>query len=172
MISWIGSVNNVPISTLYLFLSIKLQDDKKSLAELHEYLNYGDEECPNLRTHRLSSASSIKSERRRSLPTSMISVVSEYSVTTPRPDITEFQARRRRAAKLTQFFGVDYRELINDILESIELGLEQERSHGTLNAHEVEVCSTYVHHPSSSQYHQQDLQMRLRTLRTKREGLR
>ncbi|KAI5998012.1 hypothetical protein EDD15DRAFT_283875 [Pisolithus albus] len=51
----------------------------------------------------------------------------------------EFQVRRRRAAKLTSFFGVDYRDLIDDILESIERGVEEERGRGTLQPEEVEV---------------------------------
>jgi hypothetical protein len=116
---------------------------------------------------RLSTASSIKSERRRSLParTSTISLASEYSLggasnlsgasgpETPVPEVTDFQARRRRAAKLTQFFGVDYRELISEVLESIESGLDHEQKRGALNADEVE-----------------DLQAKLRKLRVKREG--
>ena len=57
----------------------------------------------------------------------------------PEPDVTAFQARRRRAAKLTQFFGVDYRELMTEILDSIERGLEEESGRGTLNPDEVEV---------------------------------
>jgi len=141
------------------------RDDKESLAELHEYLTSGDMlEPPPLQSftrtlnsgpsgdRRLSNAST-KSERRRSLPASMISINSEYSISTPRPEVTDFQARRRRAAKLTQFFGVDYRELITDVLESIENGLEHERKRGTLNPDEVE-----------------DLLSRLRNLRTKRGG--
>jgi hypothetical protein len=90
---------------------------------------------------RLSNASSVKPERRRSLParTSMTSVASEFSVTNSKPDVSDFQVRRRRAAKLTQFFGVNYRELINDVLESLETGLELERRRGTLRAEEVEV---------------------------------
>lgn len=70
----------------------------------------------------------------------MLSIASEYSITSPKPEVTDFQLRRRRAAKLTQFFGVDYRDLINDVLESIEHGLEHERKRGTLNPDEVEVC--------------------------------
>lgn len=126
-----------------------LQDDKESLAELHEYLNSGDmtnappplQEFSRSRDRRLSSASTIKSERRRSLParTSIISISSELSIVTPKPEVTDFQQRRRRAAKLTQFFGVDYRDLIRDVLESIESGLEHERRRGTLQQDEVEV---------------------------------
>lgn len=136
-----------------------LQDDKESLAELHEYLNSGDmslplplqasTRSPQVSDRRLSNAS-IKSERRRSLPacTSIISVSTENSIATPRPDVTDFQTRRRRAAKLTQFFGVDYRELIKDVLESIESGLEHERKHGTLDPEEVEV-SLSLHQATS-----------------------
>ncbi|KAG6899576.1 hypothetical protein C0993_009047 [Termitomyces sp. T159_Od127] len=139
------------------------RDDKESLAELHEYLNLGDmsvppplqasPRSPQASDRRLSNAS-IKSERRHSLP-ARTSISSEYTITTPRPDVTDFQMRRRRAAKLTQFFGVNYRELIKDVLESIESGLEHERNHGTLKPEEVE-----------------DLLARLRNLRTKRTSRR
>jgi hypothetical protein len=127
---------------------LSVKDDKEGLAQLHEYLNYSDMAIsPRLQDfsreseRRLSSASSIKSERRHSLPTntSSLSLVDEYCTTTPRPVVMDFQARRRRATKLTQFFGVDYRELISDVLESIESGLEFERRHGTLNPDEAEV---------------------------------
>ncbi|TFK41926.1 hypothetical protein BDQ12DRAFT_677387 [Crucibulum laeve] len=137
------------------------RDDRESLAELHQYLSSGEVSSPPLQefkraSERRISNASIKSERRRSLParTSLISIASEYTITTPKPEITDFQLRRRRAAKLTQFFGVGYRELINDVLESIENGLEHERKHGTLRAEEVE-----------------DLLDRLRNLRIKRQGI-
>jgi len=71
----------------------------------------------------------------------MISLASEYAIGTPKAEITTFQLRRRRAAKLTQFFGVDYRELINDVLDSIENGVQHEHQRGTLRAEEVEVSS-------------------------------
>jgi hypothetical protein len=129
------------------------QDDKASLAELHQYLN-GNDYSPGTspsspvfqfsqtKDRRASNASSAKSDRRLSLPnrTSIISVASETSITSPKPDISDFQLRRRRAAKLTNFFGVDYRELVNDVFESIESGLEHERKRGALEADEVEVC--------------------------------
>ncbi|KAF9011042.1 hypothetical protein BDQ17DRAFT_1420483 [Cyathus striatus] len=127
------------------------RDDRESLAELHQYLSSGDVTTTPAETRtpgdrRVSNASSIKSERRRSLParTSMISIASEFSITSPKPEITDFQIRRRRVAKLTQFFGVDYRELINDVLESIEHGLEHERKRGTLRAEEVEVFNDHA----------------------------
>ena len=62
-----------------------------------------------------------------------------------------FQTRRRRAAKLTNFFGVDYRMLVGDILESIEEDVEQESRRGALQPHEA-----------------QDLLQKLRKLKTKR----
>ncbi|PPQ76994.1 hypothetical protein CVT25_014811 [Psilocybe cyanescens] len=140
------------------------RDDRESLAELHDYLNNADAPTPKADEdfstrldRRASIASTIKSERRRSLParTSMISLAgSEYSITTPKAEITTFQLRRRRAAKLTQFFGVNYRELINDVLESIENGVDHEQRRGTLRAEEVE-----------------DLRSKLRNLKTKRQGL-
>lgn len=102
------------------------------------------------------NASSIKSGRRKSLPAtsraSIKSLDSEYSVTTPEPDFATFQVRRRRAAKLTQFFGVDYRELISDILQSIENGVEHENENGTLRAEEVEVCHPLKFHCSCDPY--------------------
>lgn len=133
------------------------QDDKASLAELHQYLNgtdYSPSTSPSspvfqfsqTKDRRASNASSAKSDRRRSLPTrtSIVSIASEISITSPKPDISDFQLRRRRAAKLTNFFGVDYRELVNDVFESIESGLEHERKRGALQADEVEVCVILV----------------------------
>ncbi|PIL31509.1 hypothetical protein GSI_06211 [Ganoderma sinense ZZ0214-1] len=97
-------------------------------------------------------------ERRRSLPSrvSVSSFSSEISAlaSPPLPDEASFQQRRRRAAKLTHFFGVDYRHLMTEILESIERGLEEERGKGTLRPDEVK-----------------DLQQKLVTLRTKRNSL-
>lgn len=68
----------------------------------------------------------------------MTSLYSEFSVSTT-PTENTFQTRRRRAAKLTQFFGVNYRELMGEIIDSIEKGLEEERGKGTLKPDEVQV---------------------------------
>ena len=87
-----------------------------------------------------------KAARRRSLPTraSTTSLSSEFSVsvsvTTPSAEETSFQARRKRAAKLKQFFGVDYRDLMGEVLESLEYGLREEGGRGTLRPDEVQVC--------------------------------
>jgi hypothetical protein len=67
---------------------------------------------------------------------SVSSISSSYTI----QQANEFQQRRRRAAKLAQFFGVNYRELVNEVLESIESGVTQEQLRGTLKAEEVEVC--------------------------------
>ena len=61
--------------------------------------------------------------------------VSEFE----RPDVTDFQWRRRKAAKLTQFFGVNHREVIEEVLSSIEHGLEFEQERGAIEAEEAEV---------------------------------
>jgi hypothetical protein len=68
----------------------------------------------------------------------MTSLSSEFTLS-PEPKTSDFQLRRRRAAKLTHFFGVDYRELVHDVLESIEKGVEEERRRGTLQPEEVQV---------------------------------
>lgn len=107
--------------------------------DIHDYLHGSAAEAPlqqfTLQTTHSAIPSTSKAERRRSLParasiTSLNSEVSVNSVSTYTPplppDSTTFQNRRRRAAKLTQFFGVDYRDLMSEILESIEKGVEEE----------------------------------------------
>lgn len=139
----------------------RVQDDKQSLAELHDYLSgrgydTGDETPTEESVFPLSharAAAQTKAERRRSMPTrtSMASVSSEWTVLpSPPPEENAFQQRRRRAAKLTQFFGVNYRDLMNEILESIEKGLEEERGRGTMQPDEIQVrCGGFarVHWP-------------------------
>jgi hypothetical protein len=119
------------------------RDDRRSLVELHRFLHGEADESPfdeevAVNPRRASIAASSRSERRHSLPSnaSMTSLSSEFYAS---PKTSLFQIRRRKAAKLTNFFGVDYRELIQDILESIEKGVEEERKQGTLQPQEVEV---------------------------------
>jgi hypothetical protein len=119
-------------------------------VELHQYLNSDLQdvpEAPPLDLNAiLSSSPTSKSERRRSLPTtmSMLSLSSVFTITSPQHEITEFQLRRRKAAKLTQFFGVDYRDLIQDVLESIEKGVDEDRNRGTLKPSEADVRSPFI----------------------------
>ena len=129
-----------------------MQDDKESLVDLHDYL-HGNNNEPPMQAFTLDSpafvpspttpttSATARSERRRSLPTrtSMTSLCSEFSIAAPTPTENSFQTRRRRAAKLTQFFGVDYRELMVEIIDSIEKGLEEERGKGTLKPDEIQV---------------------------------
>jgi len=138
------------------------RDDRESLAELHSILTNDrsgseggstpvprdDDDGDDART--------IRSERRRSLPTrsSTVSLASQFSLGSPSPERTSFQVRRKQAAKLTHFFGVDYRDLIGDILESIERYVEEESHRGTLHPEEI-----------------QDLVVKLRRLRTKRTAV-
>ena len=72
----------------------------------------------------------------------MTSLRSEYSttsITTPPPEISAFEQKRRRAAKLTNFFGVSHRDIMSDILESIESGVAEERGKGNLNQAQADV---------------------------------
>ncbi|KAH9949367.1 hypothetical protein B0H21DRAFT_688447 [Amylocystis lapponica] len=131
------------------------RDDKQSLADLHDYLSGLHDtppHSPSAEPIEVTTAAS-KAERRRSLPvrTSMTSTISDFSLLSPDAEETTFQQRRRKAAKLTQFFGVNYRDLMSDVLESIEKGLEEERGKGTLRPDEVK-----------------DLQQKLVRLKTKR----
>ncbi|PCH34118.1 hypothetical protein WOLCODRAFT_141980 [Wolfiporia cocos MD-104 SS10] len=155
------------------------RDDRQSLAELHDYLSSGAAAEPSPPTSpgtaTLSPPSSPparRGERRRSLPSrtsiasistlsTLSSVASLASPPLPARANTDgddggsgFQQRRRRAAKLTQFFGVNYRDLMAEILESIERGLEEERGRGTLKPDEM-----------------QDLLQKLVKLKTKRHNL-
>ncbi|KAL4251533.1 hypothetical protein ABKN59_005088 [Abortiporus biennis] len=139
------------LSDVYLHYSQSLnslndiidRDDRESLVDLHDYLHSNTTEPPlqpfTLQdTSGLIASPSTKSERRRSLPTrtSLTSISSEFSITSPQ--VSTFETRRRRAAKLTHFFGVDYREYMREIIESIEKGLEEERGRGTMGPEELQ----------------------------------
>ena len=102
--------------------------------------------------NRVSMSNTSFFGRRRSLPvlSSRISLDSEFNAAAPETnDVAGFQERRRKAAKLTQFFGVDYRELINDVLQSIEHGVKNEHKSGTLLAEEAEVRVIHIRSNSS-----------------------
>lgn len=119
------------------------QDDRKSLAELHEYMN---EDSPTETTGKresYSTASILSTERRRSLPprASVASLYSQYAFGDAPEQNSSFEVRRRRAAKLTQFFGVQYRDLFGEVLDSIESSVREDEGKGALDASEVEVCS-------------------------------
>lgn len=115
-----------------------MQDDRKSLAELHEYMN--EDNATETQSKR-DSHSTILSDRRRSLPAraSIASLLSQYTLGEPSEGNSPFEVRRRRAAKLTQFFGVQYRDLFGDVLDSIENSVREDEGKGTLNTAEAQV---------------------------------
>ncbi|KAI0308072.1 hypothetical protein B0F90DRAFT_1813405 [Multifurca ochricompacta] len=137
------------------------RDDRESLAELHSILTNdqageGAEAEDHNTSMREDEGKAVRFERRRSLPTrsSTLSLASQFNLSSPSPEMASFQARRRQAAKLTHFFGVDYRDLIGDILESIEHDVEEESHRGSLHPEEI-----------------QDLMVKLRNLKTKRTAV-
>ena len=134
-----------------------LQDDTASLKLVHNFLrasdgddddgipwmvdddagyNSSEPDVPSTST----PTATTRNGRGRSLPPcpSMASLRSEYSITSP-PEISAFEQKRRRAAKLSNFFGVNHREIVDDILESVETGVAEERERGTLNQAQAEV---------------------------------
>jgi len=131
-----------------------LQDDTASIKLLHNILrtedrdNDGgkqkvDDDYDSSEPETPSTSApmaSARSDRRRSLPLcpSIASLRSEYSITSP-PEISTFEQKRRRAAKLTNFFGVNHRDIMEDILDSIENGVAEERGRGTLNQAQADV---------------------------------
>lgn len=125
------------------------RDDAQSLVSVHQLLtlNFEDDESPiaeaSQQEDQASARQTSKSERRRSLPVtrkdSLSSLQSGATVSSPPPEVVSFQLRRRRAAKLVDFFGVDYRVLFDSVLSTIELGVEEETSRGTLHPDETEI---------------------------------
>lgn len=99
--------------------------------ELFDYVNEHSSEEDPVVSSGASVASAASSERRRSLPPTP-------STSTHPVDPRAFGARRRRAAKLAQFFGVGHRELFGDVLDSIEMGVRDEANRGSLRPDEVQ----------------------------------
>jgi len=134
---------------LYIYSRPRPQDDRASLAELHSILTNDQPGAEGYTTPtRDDDAKHSRSERRRSLPTrsSSLSLASQFNLSGPSsPEMASFQARRRQAAKLTHFFGVDYRVLIGDILESIEHDVQEESHRGSLHPEEIQVCPLFIY---------------------------
>jgi hypothetical protein len=76
---------------------------------------------------------------------SMSSDSSGSSLFTLTPEPMGFQARRKRAAKLTNFFGATYRDLFGEVLEKLEIGFLEEARQGNMSREEMDVCSNWVH---------------------------
>lgn len=84
-------------------------------------------------------------------------------VSAPTEDVTdddqesarnEFATRRKRAAKLSKFFGVSYRDLFGAVLEILESDVKEDKEEGSLSAAET-----------------RDLLMKLRKLKAEGEGI-
>ena len=116
----------------------------ESLAELHSILTNDQPGAEGLGTpvRDDDSVKTVRSGRRFSLParSSSLSLASQYNPSSPSPEMVSFQARRKKAAKLTHFFGVDYRDLIGNIVESIERDVQEETHRGSLRPEELQVC--------------------------------
>lgn len=88
--------------------------------------------------------------RRRSHPSRMSimsrssSNLSESSLLTLTPEPMGFQARRKRAAKLTNFFGASYRDLFGEVLERLEVGFLEEAKEGNITRDEINVSSKFI----------------------------
>jgi len=133
--------------SLNSLIEIVHNDDTASLKVIHDILHADDDDDDGVERsvdddYYDSSEPDIPSpttttcdDRRRSLPLcpSINSMHSEYSITSPPPEISTFELKRRRAAKLTNFFGVSHRDIMDDILDSIESGVAEERGRGALN---------------------------------------
>jgi hypothetical protein len=70
---------------------------------------------------------------------STVNTVSTFATLTPEP--MAFQARRKRAAKLTHFFGASYRDLFGEVLNRIERGMLEEAKAGEISQQEMKVSS-------------------------------
>ncbi|KAG8686996.1 hypothetical protein FRC09_013800 [Ceratobasidium sp. 395] len=72
-----------------------------------------------------------------------------------KPMRSQFAARRKRAAKLSKFFGVSYRDLFGAVLDILESDVREDKEEGSLSAAET-----------------QDLLIKLRKLKAKGEDIR
>ncbi|KAG9013809.1 hypothetical protein FRB94_000789 [Tulasnella sp. JGI-2019a] len=66
-----------------------------------------------------------------------MSASSLFSLNLEAAPMDMFQQRRKRAAKLTKFFGTDYRSMFGEVLDSIEVGVLDDQTRGTLSEAEA-----------------------------------
>ena len=96
----------------------------------------------------IGSLSRNRSHRSRKSVMSMSSVSSSVSsgssLYTLTPEPMGFQARRKRAAKLTNFFGASYRDLFGEVLERLEIGFLEEAREGNMSSEETIVRSQFI----------------------------
>ncbi|KAG8784289.1 hypothetical protein FRC15_003534 [Serendipita sp. 397] len=136
------------LNTLHRILD---QDDRQSLNELHAVLDSEEEEEGHVNLDHSSLPHGNSDRHRRSPPTerehktlqprislasiNTVATDSTYGTLTPKP--MDFQARRKRAAKLTHFFGATYRDLFGEVLDRIERGMLEEAAMGAMSEEEV-----------------------------------
>ena len=140
------------------------QDDRQSLNDLHAVLDSDEEneDDPDLQptSSQSQSAQAARStisidntttppkrvlQPRASL-ISINSVATTSTFATLTPDPMAFQARRKRAAKLAQFFGASYRDLFGEVLVRIERGMLEEARAGQISEEEVRVSREVIRH--------------------------
>ena len=90
------------------------------------------------------SISRLRSRPSRISILSMSTISSGSSVFTLTPEPMGFQARRKRAAKLTNFFGASYRDLFGEVLEKLEIGFLEEAKEGSLSREEIAVRPKFI----------------------------
>jgi hypothetical protein len=104
---------------------------------------------------------------------SMSSISSGSSLLTLTPEPMGFQARRKRAAKLTNFFGASYRDLFGEVLERLETGFLEEAKEGSMSREEIAVRRKLV--PLFVEWlptHIQDLMGQVKTLKRRQTEIR
>lgn len=122
-----------------------------------------------------SPTSSLIRRRSRLSRMSMMSMSSASSGTslfTVTPEPMGFQARRKRAAKLTNFFGASYRDLFGEVLQKLEVGFLEEAKEGGMSREEVAVSPKFI--PRAIEWSLtclQDLMGQVKTLRGRRTDI-
>lgn len=97
---------------------------------------------PKSPTDRSRSTSEAHHLNTVSRPGRRTSTASLFSMNLEAVPVDLFQQRRKRAAKLTRFFGTDYRSMFGEVLESIEVGVLDDQTRGTLSEEEAAVSSS------------------------------
>lgn len=79
-----------------------------------------------------------------SSPTDSFSHLATPSVRGVAVEAHGFQQRRKRAEKLSSFFGVEYRELFTEVLDVIESEVQLDSMSGSLSPEETQVCNSLL----------------------------
>jgi len=116
---------------------LDVQEDRETLAGLFSYVHDSN---PQSEDHLQATDNSATPSSRRSRGQSISSIDTYNTFVTPTEEIPDpFQTRRKRAEKLSHFFGESHKTLFGDVLESIESGVQDDRAKGRLTYEEVQV---------------------------------